>query len=260
MTTVTILSDNEVAVPRPKGLQAEWGFAAAVGDVLFDTGQTGVAANNAHRLGVGPFETIVLSHGHYDHTKGLTAFVDEAKTVYVHPAAFPPKYRDEEFIGMPYTRKWLESHATVVAHEDPVEVVDGIHALGEIPREYPDMRMGETVDADGNRVADPIRDDQALAVETDDGLGLVLGCGHAGVRNTVAYAERALDLPVHTVVGGTHLRAADPTELDDIVDWLTDHVERVAPTHCTGDLAERKLEAAFGDVYETGGVGATVDL
>lgn len=259
MTTVTILADNRVSGSRPKGIRAEWGFSAAVGDLLFDTGQSGIAADNARKLGVGPFETLVLSHGHYDHTKGLPAFVDDAEEIYVHPDAFEGKYHGEESIGLPYTREWLETHAEITTHTEPVEVTDGIVALGEIPREYPDSRTGEHVE-DGRRVEDPVWDDQSLAVESEDGVSLVLGCCHAGLRNTIAHAEDVLDEPVRTVVGGTHLRSPDPETVDAIVEWLDGRIERIAPTHCTGHVAERALEDAFGEDYVRVGVGSQLEL
>jgi len=260
MTQVTILSDNEVGGSRPKGLRAEWGFAADVGGVLFDTGQTGIAADNADKLGLGPYETLVLSHGHYDHTKGLPAFVDDAEEIYVHPDAFEPKYHGAESIGLPYTREWIESHATVNTHRDPVEITDRIYALGEIPRRYPDSSTGEIRDTDGTSRPDPVHDDQPLVVTGEGGLGLVLGCCHAGLRNTIEHAEDVFDRPVQTVLGGTHLRSPDPDELDEIVAWVAERVERIAPTHCTGHDARRKLEDAFGEDYERVGVGSTVEL
>ncbi|ACV11988.1 Metal-dependent hydrolase of the beta-lactamase superfamily II-like protein [Halorhabdus utahensis DSM 12940] len=260
MTTVTILADNRVSGSRPKGIRAEWGFSAAVGDRLFDAGQSGIAAANARKLGVGPFETAVLSHGHYDHTKGLPAFVEELREIYVHPDAFEAKYHGEESIGLPYTREWLETHADITTHTDPIEVADGIVALGEIPREYPDSRTGERVDEGGQRVEDPVRDDQALAVEGEDGISLVLGCCHAGLRNTIAHAEAVLEDPVRTVVGGTHLRSPDPETIEAIVEWLDGRIERIAPTHCTGHVAERALEDAFGEDYRRIGVGSQIEL
>ncbi|MBS3760229.1 MBL fold metallo-hydrolase [Halodesulfurarchaeum sp.] len=259
MTKITILADNRVHDWEPKGLRAEWGFSVAVGNLLFDTGGTGVAAANARLLGAGPFETLVLSHGHYDHTKGLPAFLDELEEIYVHPDAFEEKYLDGEPIGMPYDRAWVEAQANVRTHSDPVKVAQGIHALGEIPREYPDNRTGEHL-VEGNHVEDPVWDDQALAVETDMGLGLVLGCGHAGLRNSVTYAEEVLGEPVHTVIGGTHLRSPDAETLATIVGWLGDRIERIAPTHCTAPEAELALKDAFGEDYIRVGVGATIDL
>ncbi|AWB26265.1 MBL fold metallo-hydrolase [Halococcoides cellulosivorans] len=259
MPTVTILADNEVKGSRPKGLRAEWGFSAAIDDLLYDTGQTGVAAHNAALLDEGPFETIVLSHGHYDHTTALPDFLDDADDLYCHPAAFEGKYHGDEPIGMRYDREWLESRIDVKTHTDPVELRPGIHALGEIPREYPDSRTGE-IREDGELVDDPVRDDQSLAVESSDGVSLVLGCCHAGLRNTIAYAESVFDRPVRTVVGGTHLRADSREAIAPIVDWLDGRIERIAPTHCTGQVARRALDDRFGEAFVRVGAGSRIDL
>lgn len=259
---VQILADNTVTASRPKGLLGEWGFSAVVGDVLFDAGQTGVAADNAEKLGYDPtaFDTIVVSHAHYDHTSGLPAFLYDEPTVYTHPDVFTPKFKDGDHIGLPYTREWVETQADVVEHRDPVEVAPDVHALGEIPRPHADNPVGERLTADGSREPDPIRDDQALAVATDDGIGLVLGCCHAGLRNTVEYAESVLDDEVRWILGGTHLVAADEPGVRAIADWLEGRLEVFAGSHCTGVEAERILAAELGDTFESIGVGSVVEF
>jgi 7,8-dihydropterin-6-yl-methyl-4-(beta-D-ribofuranosyl)aminobenzene 5'-phosphate synthase len=148
---VTILADNTVATGVPKGLRGEWGFAAAIDDVLFDTGQSSAVLDNARLLDVGTeFDDIVLSHAHYDHTQGLDAFLDpfDRPTVYCHPDIWTVRFiqdpadgrtLDEPIhIGMPYSRAEVETGAEIVEHCDPVEVRDGVYALGEIPRAHTD--------------------------------------------------------------------------------------------------------------------------
>jgi Metal-dependent hydrolases of the beta-lactamase superfamily II len=70
---ITILVDDRAG---RAGLQPEHGLALWIEadgrNILFDTGQGGVLENNARELGVEleKTESVVLSHGHYDHTGG----------------------------------------------------------------------------------------------------------------------------------------------------------------------------------------------
>jgi len=263
---LAILADNRVVTSSPRGLRGEWGFSALVGDVLFDTGYGGVVPENAARLGR-PLdaETVVLSHGHDDHTAGLEAALAhlDDPTLYCHPDVWRARYRSPEdgggHIGCPYARATVANAATVVEHEAPVEVADGVYALGEIPRPHADAAVGVIHTDDGNR-PDPVPDDQALAVETDDGVAVVLGCGHAGLRNTVEYAESVTGGTVRTIVGGTHLVARDEDEIHALVDWLDGRIERFGAAHCTGPTASRILADRLPDAFESVGVGTVIDL
>lgn len=266
MVELAILADNRVVTSSPRGLRGEWGFSALVGDVLFDTGYGGVVPENAARLGR-PLdaETVVLSHGHDDHTAGLEAALAhlDDPTLYCHPDVWRARYRSPEdgggHIGCPYARATVANAATVVEHEAPVEVADGVYALGEIPRPHADAAVGVIHTDDGNR-PDPVPDDQALAVETDDGVAVVLGCGHAGLRNTVEYAESVTGGTVRTIVGGTHLVARDEDEIHALVDWLDGRIERFGAAHCTGPTASRILADRLPDAFESVGVGTVIDL
>ena len=272
MVRITVLVDNAVATPVPRGLRGEWGFAAAVDDVLFDTGQSETAAHNAGRLGLAAnFETIVLSHAHFDHTAGLDAFLDpaESPTLYCHPAVWTSRYATEApggvaldepvHIGMPYTRTEVESGADVVEHTGPVEVSPGVFALGEIPRRHVETTVGK-VEEDGKLVDDRVIDDQALAIETDEGTVLVLGCCHAGLRNTIEHAEEVTGEPVRHVVGGTHLVAMDAEGVHDLADWLEGRLDTFAGTHCTGFEARAILAERLPEAFEPAGVGTTIEV
>jgi len=269
---VTVLADNTVATGIPKGLRGEWGFAAAVGDVLFDTGQSSSARHNARLLDCPTaFDEIVLSHAHYDHTMGLDSFLDpsDRPTIYCHPDIWDERYirepadgrtlEDPVHIGVPYSRAEVETGGEIVEHRDPVEVSDGVYALGEIPRTHDDNPVNLRA-ADDDLVDDSVPDDQSLAVETTDGTALVLGCCHAGLRNTVEHAESVTGQPVRHIVGGTHLVAWDSAKIHDIADWLDGRLDLFAGTHCTGFEAEKILSDRLPEAFRSVGVGSTIEL
>ena len=270
LVEISVLVDNTVGASRPKGLCAEWGFAAAVDGVLFDAGQSECARHNAELLGVGPdFETIVCSHSHYDHTSGLRAFLDpdDPPTLYCHPSVWEQRFQvdDEdpsaqpEPIGLELDREEVERGAEVVEHTEPVEVAHGIHALGEIPRPHPDAAIGK-VERDGELVDDPVPDDQSLAIETDDGVALVMGCGHAGLRNTIEHAESVTGGTVRHVVGGTHLVAMDVEGVHEIADWLDGRLETFAGCHCTGFEAQTVFAERLPEAFVSVGAGSVLSI
>ena len=96
------LSENTAWQTR---VLAEWGLSILIEKdgrgVLFDTGETISAVQNAKTLGVDltKIDTIVISHGHFDHTGGLTSLLSEIKrevTIIAHPDIWEPKYNHEE--------------------------------------------------------------------------------------------------------------------------------------------------------------------
>src|SRR5512143_2349894 len=106
--TITILVDNTVMelIPDNKFVDrlskpshsylCEHGFSALIEvegkKILLDTGSTGIAVvHNLNLLGLKPedIDIIVVSHGHIDHTGGLSNF--SAKII-AHPDAFLKRY------------------------------------------------------------------------------------------------------------------------------------------------------------------------
>lgn len=273
MVTISIIADNTVATPFPPRLRGEWGFSAIVDGVLFDTGHSGAAFHNATLLNLPTtFETIVLSHAHIDHTAGLLSFLrsSDDPTLYHHPDLWVPRYvmpgdgpgeipPGGVSIGIPYAKETIAGLATLHDHRQPVEVADGMFALGEIPREHSETTAGR-IRADGTFIDDHVIDDQALAITTDDGVALVLGCCHSGLRNSIEYAEAVCADQVRYVIGGTHLVGVDKAEILELGDWLDGKLDVFAGTHCTGFEAQSILSDRLPDAFQTVGVGSTIEL
>jgi 7,8-dihydropterin-6-yl-methyl-4-(beta-D-ribofuranosyl)aminobenzene 5'-phosphate synthase len=102
----------------------------------------------------------------------------------------------------------------------------------------------------------------SLAIDTPDGIVLVVGCSHPTLEKIVEAAKAAINKPVHLVFGGTHLLPAKPDQIKQIASSLRDHwkVAWIAPVHCTGEPAFAILKQSFGDRYLYAGLGTTLTL
>jgi|Deesub1362B_J571_1020462.scaffolds.fasta_scaffold00237_46 7,8-dihydropterin-6-yl-methyl-4-(beta-D-ribofuranosyl)aminobenzene 5'-phosphate synthase len=261
-----ILSDNRVIQPRPKGLLAEWGFSCLLEInneyILFDTGQK-TAINNAILIKAPIYEvnSVVLSHGHYDHTTGLRDILSIINAdVYMHPDAWLPRYVKGEQIGLPWKKEEVESMAKIVEHTEPVEILKNMWALGEIPREHNYVKLESYVLRDGEKLEDEILDDQSLAVKTSEGVVLILGCCHAGIRNTIEYAEEVAGDEVRYVVGGTHFIGMKEDSIRAECNWLNSKLDYIATCHCTGRKGESLLNFALKEKFHEIGAGVILNF
>ena len=276
---LTTVSEN-TAFARPRGLLAEWGLSVLVEtddqNVLLDTGASISAPRNGFLLGVDwqRIDTIVLSHGHYDHTGGLRGVISRINKrvkVVAHPDVFDAKYmqssQDETpiYIGIPFQRAELESlgadfHLTA----EPVWLTDSIVTSGEIPMitDYETIDPGLGTRRSGELVPDPVADDQALFIKTDKGLAVVLGCAHRGIINTLRHAQEVTGIErIHTVIGGTHLIRASEIQMEMTIAELKEiGIERLGVSHCTGMGAAVRLAQEFGQKFFFNNTGIRIAL
>ncbi len=278
MASITILMENTV---RRSGLVAEHGLAlwinCAGGPILFDAGQTDHWLANAGHLGIDPSDAkaVVLSHGHYDHGGGLLSFPFAACHVplYVHPAAFRPKFSRptpelpaDRAVGLCWQPEDIRARGGQVAlNGDRVQIAKGVHVISSIPyvtsfEQKP--REFEYETDSGQRQPDWIEEEQLLVLDRAEGLTVVLGCSHRGVVNAMLRVQTCFPgRSIHTVIGGTHLLHADADRVRQTAAWFrqTD-VKRLIPLHCTGAQTQCALVAALGDRVALRGVGDRVDL
>lgn len=102
----------------------------------------------------------------------------------------------------------------------------------------------------------------ALAIDTPDGIVLIVGCSHPTIEKIVEAAKGAINKPIHLVLGGTHLLPAKDDQISSIAISLRDNwsVRYLAPSHCTGEPAFAILKQTFGDRYIYAGLGTTLLL
>ncbi len=221
--------------------------------VLFDAGisPNGVVIN-AKRMGIrlAEIECIVLSHGHYDHFGGLKAIVKAVRKdnlpIIVHEEMFKrrgvanPDGTIREYPAFP-TEERVKPAKYIKTKQPSLIAENLILVTGEIPRTtsfekgYPQHRAF----VNGEWQPDPlIWDDRALVISIKNkGLVIVSGCAHAGIVNTILYAQQLTGIrAVYAVLGGFHLagKESEP-RINQTVEGLKKmNPNMVAPSHCTG--------------------------
>lgn len=234
MIKITVLVENTAG----NKCRAEHGlsyFVEADDAVLFDTGASDLFIQNARQLGVdlSAATTVVLSHGHDDHSGGLP-FLKEKRLV-CHPDAFLRRFRktDGTPLGLPMNRAKAEALFDVATSREPVKLTERIWFLGEIPR-LNDFEAKETAFCLEDGSDDFTFDDSALAILGDDGLIVVSGCAHAGICNTIEYAVQVTgQQKLQAVLGGFHLKKHDELTRQTIGYLKNKNVQQVIPAHCT---------------------------
>lgn len=264
----------------------EWGFAALVEAdgrrLLFDTGaKTDVVLKNAKTLDVDltSVADVVLSHWHSDHIGGFMTLRRAVMSntpaalarTHVGEGIFLPRLGTPPGVELnPMVRlkvEYEQAGGAFVVHSRPAEIFPGVWLTGTVPRKYPERNWsGRTqVKTAAGVEEDTVVDDMALIINTEQGLVVVTGCGHAGVVNIVEHARAAVrPARVHALIGGIHLFNASEQTLSWTTGKLKEFgVENVIGAHCTGIETVYRFRKDLGLARPhcvVGAVGASFEL
>ncbi len=235
--SLTIVYDNN---PFREGLETRWGFSCFIDgterSILFDVGGEGpVLLKNMAILKIDPsdVDVIVLSHIHYDHIGGLSSFLEKNSKVTVYmPNSFPFSVKDAvKSVG-----------AKLIGVKGPVKISTNVFSTGEL----------------GNWIKE-----ESLIIKTKLGLIIITGCAHPGVVNIVKKAKVMFGSVsrVYMVLGGFHLCWMNGFQIRGIVNGLKkEGVKKVAPCHCSGNLARKIFKKVYGNGCILVGAGKRFEL
>ncbi|HKL60135.1 MAG TPA: MBL fold metallo-hydrolase [Sphaerochaeta sp.] len=261
-----------------EGIQAEHGLSlfieAQEKTILFDTGASPMFAQNAEKLHVN-LETVdlaVLSHGHYDHSRGIDTFLklNGVAPIYLRKAAFGPYYSEREggkyeFIGIDES---LITNNRLIFTGKQTPLGEGISLFSNVRGErfFPTGNKSLLKKTEDGYIPDDFTHEQNLVIE-EDGISLLIsGCSHRGIVNIVDHFHALFGhYPTH-VIGGFHLynhRTGKPESnetLHQIADALLASGATYYTCHCTGEANYQVLRTFMGDKVEYLAGGRTLDL
>jgi 7,8-dihydropterin-6-yl-methyl-4-(beta-D-ribofuranosyl)aminobenzene 5'-phosphate synthase len=284
MLPAATLSEGEA----PDAPLAQHGFSALVevrkgGQVrrlLFDTGVTpDGCAENLRRLGRDPagIEAIICSHGHFDHTIGLSGLIGRLGRASL-PVLIHPEFWNRRRLAIPgrepfelptTSRRALQGAGfDVIEQRQPSFLFDrSVLITGEVDR-VTGFEKGLAVHQAWRGTSwepDPlILDDQALIANVAGrGLVVLTGCGHAGIINICRYALRLTGIgTLYAVIGGFHLSGPlfEPIIADTVraLEQLAPHV--IVPAHCTGWRATHAIARDLPGAFIQNSIGTTFRL
>lgn len=224
--------------------------------LLVDTGATSAFIENAEKLGVdlGKVDTVILSHGHYDHSGGILGFceVNHEAQIYMQQKAVEDYYHDERYIGI--DKKILDLSQVHLLNGD-FKIDEELFLFTNITgrRYYPKSNLVLSKKTDGKLVQDVFDHEQCLVIRQSSQTTLISGCAHNGILNILdQYQELFGDVP-DRVISGFHLMQK--------TDYTEDEIENICNTakelkkiktqfytgHCTGDAAMKLMKPILGE-------------
>ena len=211
---VTIVYDNEMT---KEGLEASWGFSALIETknappILFDTGaDSPTLLRNMMELGIDPegIGIIVISHAHGDHTGGLRGILEVNRDAEIYaPASLAGAIRGRSVIGV----------------TEPLQICEEVFSTGELKGI-----------------------EQSLALKTDRGILVIVGCSHPGVGEILDVASRWGK--AYGIIGGFH-GFRDFDRLSGL--------SLICPCHCTQYKSE--IKRMFSDKCLECGAGLVIEV
>lgn len=244
--------------------------------LLLDLGPSDETLRNAERLGIDltKVDTVVLSHGHYDHSGGILSFLEINRNakVYMQRSATKAYYADDgadapgggyRYIGI--DPRIVESGRVTFADGDmTIDEELSVFTVRNRSHELPFSNRNLLLLAGDTYIRDDFRHEHCLVISAEGKRVLLSGCAHNGILSILdAYRERYGSDP-DIAVSGFHLMKKTPyseTELAEVLNTaqeLKTYRTKLVTCHCTGVPAYEAMKEILGGQLSYAHAGDTV--
>lgn len=228
--------------------------------LLVDTGKSEKTWENAKAKGVDVslVDTVILSHGHYDHSGGLVklATLNQKADIYMRENAggayFSYKEGRETYIGIDKDILKLPNVHLVSGNlviDEELSLFTNVKPRRFWPKG--NRRLHEM--KDGTYVQDFFTHEQYCVIKYDEKkYALISGCAHNGICNILDTCKELYGTAPSIVISGFHMMqsqyAKDDLEEIKLVAMELSKQNTIFYTgHCTGEVAYHILKEYMGD-------------
>ncbi len=246
-------------------------------NILFDTGASGYFAENAKELGIdlNEVDTVIISHGHYDHGGGLETFFKENKHAPVYTKKIGNYYRvydNGTKKNITWDKTVLEKNSQQIRYlTQDLEILENVHLLSSIKKIYPQPPDNKFLYQEKNRqlIRDDFLHELLMVIEEKDGITIFSGCSHQGILNMIETARNKFrGKPIKAVLGGFHIiesafnnREECIFEVKEIADKILKYpLGKVYTGHCTEIKPYLLLKEVMGSKLEYLSTGMVIKL
>lgn len=254
----TVLVDNIA----DNGLCGEWGLCIYIEyngqKILLDTGASDLFLKNAEKIGfsIKDVDYAVVSHAHYDHSKGMKAFfkVNGKANFYLQKGAdencYFKKWIFHKYIGLPKNILTDYRDRIVFVSED-FALCPGVYLISHKTQGLENIGKRENMyrkTPDG-WIPDDFSHEQSLVFETEKGLVIFNSCSHGGAANIINEVSATFpDKKVYGLIGGFHLYNKSEKEVRALAMKIKEtDIEYICTGHCTKGKAYEILKDELGN-------------
>ena len=245
--------------------------------IILDLGPSEKTIYNAKTLGVdlSEVDTVILSHGHYDHSGGIIPFtkINDKAIIYMQDNVTKEYYADDgqnaiaryRYIGIDKDISNL-SQVRFVNGDFKIDDELELFVINNKKHEIPFTNRRLLVKEGDTFKQDDFNHEHFLVVHQNGKSYLMSGCAHNGMLNIIEeYIDRYGTAP-DVVVSGFHLakkKEYSETEVEEIralAEELKKYPTRFVTCHCTGMKAFELMKEIMGDKLEYVHTGEEINM